>query len=470
MEQMPAHAAKQSRPHLYEVDLLRVVTALGVVVVHTVFFTLPLNHTALGVQVQNTVVNSFHFTRESFMFITALVLVYGYHDRPLSLKRFWKSRSIGVLLPYVVWSVFYSWVALRHQPPGAMAAGITVAILTGNASYQLYYILLTLQFYLVFPWFLWFIKRVEKHPWTLLSVSFAIQVILLYFDYRYLQTPLANANGALWIIANYQNRFFIVYQFYFILGAMVAIYLRQTQALVERYGRWIIAAMVAMLAIFWADNFIAVDALHQSMGYVSSVLQPIMTFYSLAVIAFLFWIGRRWATHTKRSGQPSGYKVWRALADASFGIYLVHPFILSEVQERVIPHLPADWPVAIQVFLIWVLVAGSASAVSIILMNIPILSRLVGRSQPMPRIPLLAQATQHQDPDKTLVLPRVTTRAPLTRPNDTWDPDKTLILPRIRPDAAATQPLPRPPASNGHTARSTGPQNPNIVPRGQRAP
>jgi len=443
---------------------MRAVTALGVVAVHVLFFTLPLNHGTWGWQIQNTLVNSLHFTRGVFMFITAFVLTYGYYGKPWSLTRFWKLRGVGVLLPYVLWSVLYAGEALRHEPPGLMATGILRDILTGDAAYQLYYILLTLQFYLVLPWFLWCLKRLEKHPWIALSISLTAQVVLLYFDQRYLQTSSASASALVSAIANYQDRFFVVYQFYFLLGGMAAIYFRQVQDAAARYSRWIVAAMVAMLAVYWLYNFVALDVWHQSVDYVSSVLQPIVTFYTLAVIAFLFWVAHRWATNVDQAGLPKRVRTWRALADASFGIYLVHPLLLTIALRWLVPHMPTILPVALRVLITWLFVAGGAATISILLMNTPVLSRLVGRSRPLPPH-LLERLMGRWDPERTLVLPRIPPETPRTPPANSWDPEQTLVLPRITLGQQSTPPPDRSYAPNGNSFAHRGQQLPALEDR-----
>jgi len=50
-----------------------------------------------------------------------------------------------------------------------------------------------------------------------------------------------------------------------------------------------------------------------------------------------------------------------------------------------IPAMPYALPVAIRVLLTWFITAGCATLASIVLMNIPILSRLVGRSCALPK-------------------------------------------------------------------------------------
>src|SRR2546421_3465333 len=371
---------EQTRPYIYELDLMRPVTAVTVVAVHVLSGTTMLNHTQAGLQVQNGIFTSVSVTRDVFMFITALALAYVYFGRPFSGKRFWAKRSIGVLLPYCIWSIAYTWVNTSQHSPAAFAKLALVNILTGNASYQLYYILLTIQFYLILPLFLLFLKHVQKHPWRALSISFAPQVLLMYFDYRYLQQGSLASRGVWQIVAAYQERFLLTYQFYFILGGLASLYLKEARAFVLTHGKWIVSGFVLALAAVWVHFLLQVDVFHESFGYATSVLQPMMTFYSPTVIVLLGFLACRWAMQTSQQGHPKGYRFWHTLSDASFGIYLVHVFILTALLQRIVPLMPAAWPVALRVFLTWFLTAGGAAGISILLMKTPVLSHLVGRT------------------------------------------------------------------------------------------
>ena len=87
---------EQTRPYIYELDLLRAVTAVTVVAVHVLSGTTMLNHTQAGLQVQNGIFISVSVTRDVFMFITALALTYVYFGRPFSGKRFWAKRRFAI--------------------------------------------------------------------------------------------------------------------------------------------------------------------------------------------------------------------------------------------------------------------------------------------------------------------------------------------------------------------------------------
>src|SRR5260370_4081168 len=349
---------EQTRPYIYELDLMRPVTAVTVVAVHGLSGTQMLNHTQAGLQVQNGIFTSVSVTREVFMFITALAVTCVSFGRPFSGKRFWAKRSIGILVPYCIWSIAYTWVNTSQHSPAAFTKLALFNILTGNASYQLYYILLTLQLDLVLLLFVLFLKHIKHHPWRSLSMSFALQVRLMYVDYRYRQQGTLASSGVWQVVVAYQDRFLLTYQFYFILGGLAALSLQQERAFVLRHGKWIVSGFVLALAALWVHFLLRVDVYHESLGYATSVLPPMMTFYSPVVIVLLCWLACRWANTDIGRAHPKGYRFWHTLSNASFGIYLVHVFILTALLQRVVPLMPEAWPVALRVFLTWFLTAA----------------------------------------------------------------------------------------------------------------
>lgn len=375
-------AQKRGRPYLDELDRLRIITALSVVAVHVLALTAFLDATPLALLIQNGFVTAFHFTREVFMFVTAFALVYVYYGKPFSTRTFWKKRGIGVVFPYVVWSIIYLWVNLHPASPLDFLQALFWALLRGNASYQLYYILLTIQFYILFPLFLLFLRRAGRHPWVTLGVSFALEVATLYVIYHYVQAaPLSGTIGS--ILNQYTDSFVLVYQFYFVLGAMAALYLREIRDFLLRHGAWIVGGAVVALVALELHYVISLQIAHVSLDRAVAVLQPVMAFYSLAVIAFLYWFAYRRVVRLKQINSSRSQVIWRTLSNASFGIYLVHPLFLTFF----LGHMSAlsSWPVVLPVALAWLFTAGGATLFSVLLLHVPILSRLIGRERPLPR-------------------------------------------------------------------------------------
>jgi membrane-bound acyltransferase YfiQ involved in biofilm formation len=370
--------------HLYEVDVIRAVTALSVVAVHTAAFTIILTATPVGQLLQSAVIGALHFTREIFLSITAFVMVYGYAQRPFSGRAFWKKRGIGVLLPYVIWSLFYEFALKPPLPPVPWVLRTLSDLVTGSASFQLYYILLTLELYLVLPWFLAFIRRAARHPWRVLGISLALQVILLAVDYRYVQVaPFENSPLGVFINLN-QTRFLPLYQFYLVLGGLAALNIDKLRAFVVRFGGWSIPALMLTLAVLTENLIYQAAIMHNGLLYGISVFQPAMPFYAVAVSLFLYWIAYRWATRRAPS-PPRWYKFWGLLSSASFGIYLLHAYMLNLAMTYLVPNLPASWAEPMRVGLTWIVVGGTTAAICSFMLYVPGLSRLIGHPCMLPQ-------------------------------------------------------------------------------------
>ncbi len=311
-------------------------------------------------------------------------MVHNYTKRPLKLKTFWRKRGLGVVMPYVVWSLFYVYFNVPHTDMRYWIHTAIADILTGNASYQLYYILLTIEFYIALPALLWFVKRYGHRPWRVLAISCAIQLALMYVDFNYVMVgSLVKTPFGQWLNL-YQWRILLEYQFYVMLGAIAALYLDELRDFVMRHGKLVVAGLGVGLGALWIRYAIALHVQHASMGYATHVFQPVMVIYSFFAILFLYWFGCFWASHRGADGNPHGRRFVHLLSDGSFGIYLIHAFVLNDVLTYVVPKLLIGWPVAIRVFSVWFIVAAITVSICSLLLYTPGLSRLVGRPSLLP--------------------------------------------------------------------------------------
>jgi peptidoglycan/LPS O-acetylase OafA/YrhL len=372
------------RPHVRELDLLRVVTAFGVVAVHTLAGAIIFAQTPPGVALQRAAEGTMHFTREVFMFTTALVLVYTYVDKRFDLGVFWRKRGIGVVVPYAIWSAIYLMLPPQSVPPDRFAATWLRDLWTGDAAVQLYYILLTIQFYLLFPLILWLLPLFDRYPWRTLFISGALELLMLgtYF-FVVLQPPVANTAAGAWMI-KYLARLAPVYQFYFVLGAVCALRLDRLRTFALRHGRLIALGFGAGLLLYGGNYVYWVGVARDDPVSAIEVLQPVMLFYSLGVIAFMWWVACRWAGSAGDSQPPAGARLWRLLADASFGVYLLHPLFINFALGHSALMAPAFLPQPARVIAVWLFAVVGSSLASVLLMRTPVLSRLVGRATPLP--------------------------------------------------------------------------------------
>ncbi|HEX6778626.1 MAG TPA: acyltransferase [Ktedonobacterales bacterium] len=419
----------QQRPYIDELDQIRAITIFCMVAVHVLIYTAFLAPDPLGTQIFNGVYNALRFTRTIFMFITAAALVSTYYGKPFSFISFWKKRSIGVLLPYVIWTIIYTAINDAQPTPWAFLITTLKNVLSGNASIQLYYIGLTLQFYLLLPGFLWLLQRAKRHPWTLLGVSFVLQVILWTVDYYTLEAHIPST-GFFAFVAHYQYRLVLLYQFYFVLGGVVALHLAEVRVWLLSHRTWVFVALGVTLTARTLVYVFQFDVAHLPIDYTVEVLQPFMVFYSVSVIAFLYWLTYRSVRKRDPQRLSRGRRFWRTLSDASFGVYLVHPIVMGLVFIWVIFPLRSWVPGLICIVLTWLLTAFGSTAWSLLFMNLPILSRLVGRS--------------HRKSDQVLLVSWLKRQAAMRNPAVKTAPVKVpsrvhLNAPSLQQGAGATQ-------------------------------
>ena len=144
-----------SRPKLTEIDIMRAIAIIAVLLIHGTSGAtqLPLR---TGSHAVFFILNKASlFTVPLFIWISGVVLFYSYYDRweqGMSLV-FWTKRLRKILIPYILWSLFYYLFNqfIFHGRFGFDVVHVIKLLMSGNASYHLYYMIIIVQFYLLFP-------------------------------------------------------------------------------------------------------------------------------------------------------------------------------------------------------------------------------------------------------------------------------------------------------------------------------
>lgn len=366
----------QKPTHIYEIDFLRAVTVFSVVTIHSVSATLFIySYDARATFITNFIIHVLHYNREMFIFVTGLVLTYVYYYRNYSVKKFWFKRVLLIFIPYVAWSLIYIKIKNPTLNGDDFFKLFWYDVYSGSASYQLYYILLALQFYAIFPFFLWFIRKVSKYPFIVLLLSFFIQMDLISLDFTYLQTGNHHGNIMNWIL-KYQDRIFLLYQFFFVAGAFAAIYINKCFQLLKKYGMLSpFLCIVEVIGLQFLFDY-QINTQHESYKYTMSVLQPSIVPLSIIVIVFSFWLSTLWAKKQRLFG------LIKAISDTSFGIYFIHVLILDYVIHTILPMLPSDIPGIWQMTFATLTTFISSLGICLLLLRIPFLSWTIGRVYP----------------------------------------------------------------------------------------
>jgi peptidoglycan/LPS O-acetylase OafA/YrhL len=308
-----ARARADSVRHLDQVDLLRLLTFSAVIAVHSLDFT----QTGAS-RVAGGALMLLQFGRAVFFALTGFVLVHSTRGRPVAAGPFWRRRFPYVLVPYVVWTVVYDvFGPLTSASPHLSWGDLGGHLLGGDAQYHLYFLLVTMQLYLVFPWLVRFVRTTAARPWWALGVVAAVDAAWLA-ELQYGTAPTGWA-GQLWA-RSYE--LLPTYAVYVLIGCYAAVHFDRVTAVVARHGSALLAAGGAGLA--GAEAVYLVQLRTDPPRVAAAVLQPAMMAGSLGALVVLVVLCERWA-----AGHRSGWRFVEQASDLSFGVYLAHPLVLS---------------------------------------------------------------------------------------------------------------------------------------------
>ena len=237
---MPGGAGHQrSRPHIIALDFIRVLIIAFVVGVHTL---------AIGAGEVTLVLGGFivvfHTSRELFFLLTTLVLTYNYgHRRHVRWLAFWRRRYSLVVPAYMAWSLIYFLAdGERLDPFSAALIVFWHDLLTADARYHLYFLLVTMQVYLAFPLLRWLLRKTSGHHLALFLAACAYQLALTFAMSYHL---VSNSPVEAWLHIAEAEPMLQSYLLYVIGGAIAGWHFDSLAAFTRRHAS---AASIALVA------------------------------------------------------------------------------------------------------------------------------------------------------------------------------------------------------------------------------
>jgi peptidoglycan/LPS O-acetylase OafA/YrhL len=358
--------AKRSKLRLDHVDAMRPVKQAGVVSTHSLLAFAPGAAISVGGALM-----LLHVTREAFLFISACMLTYGYGDLDRrGYGTFYRRRARSVAVPYVAWTVIYFFVTMPGQFYGVWGGFTHFAYLLGSGYYQLYYLVVIMQFYVAYPALVWLLRRTRGHHVALLLASFALQVLII--SLMHWNVLPAQMQGF------WASREITSYQFYLVAGMIAALHLHEVHEWVCTNGWKVFAATCGAAALSCAWYVAAYDHVASWLGSASDPFQPIVIPFNLGAIACLYLFGV-WLVHPRRPWHIRAMA--RSGSDNSYGIYLAQMlfiYALEDLAWQSLDHV-VPWPVMTAAAVLIVLLA--CVLLTSILARTPLASALTGRQR-----------------------------------------------------------------------------------------
>ncbi|MDF2815549.1 MAG: acyltransferase [Paenibacillus sp.] len=301
------------KPKLFELDLVRAVAIAAVLIIHgTASATVDIPATSRSQLLYDIVNKLSNFAVPLFLILSGLVLFYSYMDtwKVKNIWTFYRKRLQYILIPYLIWSFFY-YVFYPAITPGW---GIEIKWLDfldklrwAETSYHLYFMIIIMQFYALFPLVItlakyW--KLFRNYLWV-----FGILIQGAAFAYNLYVEPIAH-----------RDAHFLTYIALFFIGGSLGLHYAKIMEWLNRNIWWVPAATVATGFLF----FLLLFAARQGINYGAYSYEVLFNLYPVGIALSSIWIGRRLLTSAPRTS-----RILSSMGAASFGIYFIHPALLQ---------------------------------------------------------------------------------------------------------------------------------------------
>lgn len=294
-----------TKEYFNEIHFLRAFACIGVLLVHV---------SATYYNQADGVFNWFtyffnqlgRFGTPTFAVISGFLLFNSINKKGFIFKKFVSSRTTKILLPFIIWSIFYQLVTVYilggkfPTDPKVFLYNFTL----GQSFYHLYFMAIVVQFYLIFP-LLQFIRN--GIAWW---IALGISAFSSY--YFFITKDIPFVSGVLETVM-IDKVFLFHWIFYFVFGGFLAYYWKPISKWTKKYKIILVFVLIGV--------YVGAIYEYKTIGSISSrratnmINIPLLSFATIGLYSYVSQIN-----FVRTSLQVIG--------KFSMGIYLLHPFVL----------------------------------------------------------------------------------------------------------------------------------------------
>ncbi len=338
----------------YSIDLIKCFAILAVVVIHvstafldrTLPFTLPFDIMLI--------INQFSRFAVPLFFAISGYMLAGKYTGTFSKSLFYKKRILRIIPPYLFWVTTYYFIVFPHMNGSIFSADFLNSVLTGNASYQLYFIPAIVVLYFLFP-FIMMYKKFLLSKWTLVALFLIISVVLTYIYYGDLKLPFHTA---------FRGAFYNLFPF--IIGIYAALNRPHISKLASKYTLIIILSTFSLGVIIFLETYLLFKSFND-LRFIREQWRMSVIIYSLLCGLFFKKIYDLFLFKFKKH-----IVVFSSL---SFGVFFIHVAVLKYFLEYVVDPLNSYNLLGFFITLTGVLIISFASI--LVLSKIPKIGRIL---------------------------------------------------------------------------------------------
>lgn len=295
------------KKRVLELDYVRALSMLAIIALHASGpFAFSLSAARIFGLNLALIINQFmRFAVPSFIVLSGISLGYGKTEK--TAQHFYSDRLMKAALPYIIWFCVYFAYNYFFESESSSPSDFLLGLITGAAAPHLYFMVIILQLYILFPALA---RLLEKHKTLtitgtfLLSFYFQLGIYIKYFGLHILPTFLENRGILL----------FPTWIFYFAMGIIISGRLDSVFTFAKK--RFLLILIVSLLfGILLTIEGKAFNTFELS-------IRPQIFVYTILVMLLMSGLGAYGAKHEKLS------KIALFLSKRSMTVYFVHILVL----------------------------------------------------------------------------------------------------------------------------------------------
>ena len=323
----------------YNLDLLRILAAFFVIVIHIANSGLMEGRCyevgSLYFIVCTMVSELSRWCVPVFVMISGSIFLNS--SKIISFKTLFSKYILRIFTSLILWSFFYSWYFKSHYFPLA----------TPNVGIQLWYLPMIIGVYLTIPITQSLTARNQKY------------FIIIWFVFLCIEF-LNKITNNIYSIVKIDDTFFLNYVGYFVLGNLLYHQQLTSKFRILAYLSGVLSYLVILVSVF----LLKANDFNQMLFDYFSLPVCLM---SIALFIFVINIKFDFQKHFLK-------KIIISLSTSTFGIYLIHMFLLVQLYTRVLRFVPNPF---FYIPILSILTFGSGYIITIILRRIPFISKYI---------------------------------------------------------------------------------------------